>query len=1209
MLKSELEKLKQEKESNQLKIENFNNASKSLDKLIWSQITNNSRKGVGFISYNVVPPPPTGLFLPLKLDMSNSSLEEFQQPKFEGYLPKTSKSVSKDISNEVKESPDAPLVKKLLSNDKLEKKTVFPIFTKIKFVRPKQQENQLGNQSRTCPISLTSRNFMANVLPLGEEANEEKLLVKELLKLIYNKKNIVRFIDTGCFILSLNFKLADKSQVLLKVPRKSNMYSVMKNIVPKESLTCLVAKDTLDESMLWHRRLCHIKFKNINKLVKENLMRGLPTKHFENDQTCVACLKGKQHKASSTKDETSYIIKSFITEIENLVDKKRRNRTLIEAARTILADSKLPTTFWTEVVNTTCYVQNKVLVVKPHNKTFYELFRGRTSALSFMRPFGCHVTILNTLDHLGKSDGKSDDGFFVGYSLNSKAFRVYNIRTRKVEENLHITLLKNKPIIAGDGPKWLFDIDALTKSMNYVSVVAGTNFNYFLGTKEMICVGYASKVTRSINDYILMPLWKDGLLFDSSSNNASNDEPQPSSDAGNKDDEGVSKKSRIGDQERPSINIVSLNVNIDRPSINTSSPNVNTDGPSINTGSTNDNVKVDLSNISTTRILMAIGTKWTYKNKKDKRGILFRNKARRVTQGYTQEEEIDYDQVFAPVNRIEAIRLFLAYASFKDFVVYQMDVKSALYGKIEEEETATARTVDNGEIEITAIIDGKVKIVTKAYVRRYLKLADSDGISSFPTTDIFKHLSLMRISKGYTRVDILLFPTILVQGPIVQSKGSTVPVESHHTPIGAPSTSQPHSLPTLRIPIRQVTEVPRPSSPPHTNVADEAASTGVDVKHRGAATTVTSLDTGHGGGNIDKTPSMPYDSPLPRVNTLGSDEGSMILQEFMLIKKVKKLEKKVKSSQVRRRARIVVSDDEDDLEDSSKQGRKIATIDQDSAISLIQHDAQTQGRYKQDMEYDTSVFEFTTASVEISTASPKVKTDGVYVDDTFAETLVYIRRSEEKEKIKQAEIDEEKRQRITMVHETTSSFNIKEREDIQAKVEADEDLAVRLQAKQKENYTKAKKARMLAEFINQRKRRVPELVTDISQATVREAKLMIIVPEEGMNIEALQTKYSIIDREVELNRLFKPDANDELWKSQKHIHHDDITWILYDTCGVHHVSTKDGVDIYMLVEREYPLLRGVLTLMLVVKLMVDQYSEMENELLQKIFMQAERPRR
>nr|GEW95912.1 hypothetical protein [Tanacetum cinerariifolium] len=108
--------------------------SKSLDKLIESQIPDNSRKGV---SYNDVPPSPTGLFSPPKLDLSNTGLEEFQQPEFEGYEPKTSNSVSEDISNKVKESPDAPLVKELVSDDKLEKKTVFPIVAKREFVRPK----------------------------------------------------------------------------------------------------------------------------------------------------------------------------------------------------------------------------------------------------------------------------------------------------------------------------------------------------------------------------------------------------------------------------------------------------------------------------------------------------------------------------------------------------------------------------------------------------------------------------------------------------------------------------------------------------------------------------------------------------------------------------------------------------------------------------------------------------------------------------------------------------------------------------------------------------------------------------------------------------------------------------------------------------------------------------------------------------------------
>ncbi|GJY03491.1 putative ribonuclease H-like domain-containing protein [Tanacetum coccineum] len=809
MPKSELEKLKQEKESNQLKIENFDNAFKSLDKLIGSQITNKSRKGVGFVSCNVVPPPPTGLFSPPKFDLSNSGLDEFQQPKFEGYGPKTSKSVSEDISNEVKESHDVPLVEELVLDDKLGRKTVFPTVAKIEFVRPKQQEKLVrksvkyaemysfdyvqtdcnyhlrervvsGNNYTKVnynysakkthlsahknmvpravlmktglrslytarpvntahpkttvysarPMSLntvkgkfytarpkavntarpnsavvnavrenqvnvvkasTSRNLMEDMLPLGEEPNEGKLLVKELLKL-----------------------LADESHVLLKDPRKNIMHSVdMKNIVPKESLSCLVAKDTLDESMLWHRRLGHVNFKTINKLVKENLVRGLPTKHFENDQTCVACLKEKQHKASfviddyskftwvfflATKDETSGILKRFITEIENLVDKKvkiirrdnriefknkvmsefyeqkgikrefsiartpqqngvaeRRNRILIEAARSMLADSKLPTTFWAEAVNTACYVQNRVLVVKPHNKTPYELFRVRTYALSFMRPFGCHVTILNTLDYLGKFDGKLDEGFFIGYSLNSKAFRVYNIRTRKVEENLHI---RKRGIDDRERPEnSTQDVNIAGPSIN----TASTNVN-----------------TGSVNINIVSPIVTTALL------------------------------------KATHADFFGAKTEIDMSNITTTYLVPSTPNTRIHKDHPLDHVIGDVQSGVLSRRMTKTTNKQGFisdvyegkthgdlhtflfacflsqeepkRNKKDERGIVIRNKARLVAQGYTQEEGIDYVEVFALVARIEAIRLFLAYVSFKNFVVYQMDVKSAfLYSKIEEE--------------------------------------------------------------------------------------------------------------------------------------------------------------------------------------------------------------------------------------------------------------------------------------------------------------------------------------------------------------------------------------------------------------------------------------------------------------------------------------------------------------------------------------------
>nr|GEU96436.1 hypothetical protein [Tanacetum cinerariifolium] len=507
-----------------------------------SQITNKSKNGLGFQRYNVVPPPATLVYNtmrypPPKTDLSYSGLEEFKQPRFERYGPKSSeiksKNASEDIPNKLKEYPGASLVKDRVSDNKdclvgspvvVEKKTFVPNIAKVKFVKPKPQEklvrkpvkyakmyrervvsrnnytrvnydnstrkthpnahrnmapravlmktslrpfntagpvntahpkttvyyarpiscfsksaqstvkrpyqrrttltnksfSQTVNTARPRPVNTarprpvntskprainTARpnsvvvnavrvnqinavkasafihkkkiNAMLTVDAEGDEQMVAELLVKELLKL-----NSVLFVDTGCFVLSLDFKLTDESQVLLKVPRRNDMYSVdIKNIVLRESLTCLVANATLDESMLWHRRLGHINFKNINKLVKDNLVRGLPSKRFKNDQTCVACLKGKQHNAS------------------------------------------------------------------------YQL---------------------------EKFDGKSDDGFFVGYSLNSKAFR-----------------------------------------------------------------------------------------------NARNDKPQPSSDAENKDDEGVSEETEIDNQEKSENS--TQDVNTVGPSINTASTNVNTE--------------------------------------------------------------------------------------------------------------------------------------------------------------------------------------------------------------------------------------------------------------------------------------------------------------------------------------------------------------------------------------------------------------------------------------------------------------------------------------------------------------------------------------------------------------------------------------------------------------------------------------------------------
>nr|GEZ61035.1 ribonuclease H-like domain-containing protein [Tanacetum cinerariifolium] len=134
---------------------------------------------------------------------------------------------------------------------------------------------------------------------------EDVYFVKELkfnlfsVSQMCDQKSKFLFTDFECLVLSLDFKLPDESQVLLRVPRENNMYNVnLKDIVLSKDLTCLFEKATIDESNLWHRRLGHVNFKTINKLVKGNLVRGLPTKVFENNNTCVACKKGKQHRAS-----------------------------------------------------------------------------------------------------------------------------------------------------------------------------------------------------------------------------------------------------------------------------------------------------------------------------------------------------------------------------------------------------------------------------------------------------------------------------------------------------------------------------------------------------------------------------------------------------------------------------------------------------------------------------------------------------------------------------------------------------------------------------------------------------------------------------------------------------------------------------------------------------------------------------------------------
>ncbi|GJY53488.1 putative ribonuclease H-like domain-containing protein [Tanacetum coccineum] len=766
----------------------------------------------------------------------------------------------------------------------------------------------------------TSKLDFENVYYVKELQNFNLFSVSQ----ICDKKNNVLFTETECLVLSKDFKLPDNSQVVLRVPRRHNLYSFnMNELQPEGTLTCLVAKASLDESTKWHRRMAHVNFKNINKLAKNGLVKGLPSKIFSNEHNCVACNKGKQHKASykaitavstiteplqllhmdlfgptsirsidhkyyclvvtddfsrfcwafflGTKDETFHTLKDFITFIENQLNLKvkaircdngtefknsklielcgqkgirrdysnartpqqngvaeRKNRTLIEAARTMLADSKLPTMFWTEAVSTACYVLNRVLVTSPHNKTPYELLSGKVPNISHFKPFGCHVTILNTSDHLGKFEEKADEGFIVGYAANSKAYRVYNLSSKKVEETLNLRYIEDKPNIQGAGHEWYFDLDYLTDTLGYThfkanqpagaqdcSIYAGTEVKDTSGMK-MTDSGYVEELamlqrqeheakdaaeklgfefTKDIEELLRqttiearrnmdpagsvplpagsVPLPAGNVIpavsaslppCQSLGSNEHSTRYLAPSDLGNSHSSssidihhppstGIFSSSSYDDDFGADANNLAPTVDVNpiaTTRINTVHPQSLILGDPTSSVQTRSKVKKTkfgesafvsyihdqqrnnhtdylhclfacfLSQVEPSSVAQAledpgwvdvmqeemqqflhqnvwklvplpegkttIGTKWILKNKRDARGIVVRNKARLVAQGHRQEEGIDYDEVFAPVARIEAIRLFLAFASYMGFLVYQMDVKSAfLYGEIEEE--------------------------------------------------------------------------------------------------------------------------------------------------------------------------------------------------------------------------------------------------------------------------------------------------------------------------------------------------------------------------------------------------------------------------------------------------------------------------------------------------------------------------------------------
>nr|GEV66595.1 ribonuclease H-like domain-containing protein [Tanacetum cinerariifolium] len=496
-----------------------------------------------------------------------------------------------------------------------------------------------------------------------------------------DKKNNALFTDTKCVVLSSDFKLPNENHVFLRVLKENNMYNVdLKNVVPSGDLTCLFVKATLDESNLWHRRLGHINFKTMNKIVK------------------------------------------------------------------------------------------------------------------------------------GKFNGKATEVFLVGYYVNSKAFRVFNSKTRIVQETLHINFLENQPNVVGSGPKWLFDIDTLTQSMNYQPVVAGNQPNHNASIQENeseVHVSLSSSDKIKKHDDKAKREAKGKSLVDVST--------------GVKDLRDEFEEFFINSNNR--VNAASAPVPVVGPNPTNSTNSVNVASPFDNVNpreyTKHSKILVGLkpykrsffnSKYKKVWVLVdlpmgkrAIGSKWVFINKKDERGIVIKNKARLVTQGHTQVEGIDYKEVFSPVARIEAIRtiaeevyvcqplgvedpdypdkvykvvkalygLHQAPRAWKFGLIYGKSASTpidtekplltdpdgedvdvhiysnealAIPGKMATgKENSNPFMADslptNDVVKLQALIDRKKVVVTEDTIRQDLRLDNADGVEYLPNEEIFVELA------------------------------------------------------------------------------------------------------------------------------------------------------------------------------------------------------------------------------------------------------------------------------------------------------------------------------------------------------------------------------------------------------------------------------------------------------------------------------------
>ncbi|GJW77937.1 ribonuclease H-like domain-containing protein [Tanacetum coccineum] len=632
-LRRKLELAQKQKHEIQLTLENFENSSKNLNKLIDCQIVDKCKTGLG---YNAVPPPYIGNFMPPKPDLSFSSLEEFinepivSEPTTKKHVVETGEAkTSADKPKAVRKNNGAPIIEDWVSDSKeedvpqakIEKKTIKPSFAKIEFVKSKepvksprktivkQEHGSKSSINEDWPRRVNTaqpKTTMNSARPMTNVFNKAHSTVRRPI----NKNKAFKNSIFNQMVNTVNNKNVNDAR-----PK-----AVVNAARPKALLNAVKGNQGNPQQVLQEKGVIDSGY---SRHITRNMFYLTDFKEIDGGYVAFeGNLKGGKITGRATKDKTSSILKSFITGVENLIDKrvkvircdnetefknkemnqfcerkcikrefsvartpqqngveKRKNRTLIEVARTMLADSKLHTTFWVKAVNTVCYLQNKLMENDDEVSLLDSQLIGKARR---------EIVPGDNKKKVTKEPGKE------GGDPSNEDDRVNNT---------------NNINTAGDGNN-TNNANAVSSTVNAVGI-------------EVNVVG--AKTSIELPNDPNMPELED-IVY-------------------SYDYEDIGMASTIQINKRFETLVI------------------------------------------TKWAKGAIALNGSFRNKKDKRGIVIKNKSRLVAQGYTQEEGIDYDEVFAHVARIEAIRLFLTYASFKDIVVYQMDVNSSfLNGKIKEED-------------------------------------------------------------------------------------------------------------------------------------------------------------------------------------------------------------------------------------------------------------------------------------------------------------------------------------------------------------------------------------------------------------------------------------------------------------------------------------------------------------------------------------------